>query len=52
MWSGSEYPDVENNGTGRTCGSIAHIACIRCTETLGRYNKEEMSVFVERDSSV
>jgi hypothetical protein len=33
MWSGSEYPDVENNGRARACIRIAHIACTRCIET-------------------
>ena len=51
-WSGSVYPDVENNGMGRACRSIVHIACTRCTETIRMQNKEEMRVFVESDSDV
>ena len=37
---------------GRACRSIAHIACTRCTETIRKQNKEEMSVVVESDSGV
>jgi hypothetical protein len=52
MWSGSEYPDVENNGTGKRCRSIVHIACTRCTETRRMQNKEEMRDVVESDSGM
>jgi hypothetical protein len=49
MWHGSVYLDVENNGGGRACRRISHIACTRCTKTLGMQNKEEMSFVVESD---
>jgi hypothetical protein len=45
MWSGSEYPDVENNAV-RACRSIVHIACTRCTETIRMKNKEEMRLLL------
>jgi hypothetical protein len=52
MWSGSEYPNVENNGTMRACRKIMHIAYTRCTETIRMQNKQEMGVVVESDSGV
>jgi hypothetical protein len=52
MWSGSEYPDEENNGTGEEHAEALHIVCTRCTETIRMQNKEEMEVVVESDSGV
>jgi hypothetical protein len=52
MWSGSEYPDVENNGAVRVYRRIVHIACTRCTETIRMKKKEDMGDTIESDSGV
>ena len=52
MWSGSEYPDVENYGAMRACRRIVHIACTGCIETIRMQNKEEMRAVVESDSAM